>query len=105
MQEEIAIQRLQPLLISVPDIEVWLRFDIFHDDKIYIVSVCKNNPCENGGTCVSKRLGYSCQCPPGYGGNDCTMGKFDLFVSLPSWITLKTNHSYYHVYSLDIVLL
>ncbi|XP_067681041.1 adhesive plaque matrix protein 2-like [Haliotis asinina] len=35
--------------------------------------LCNPNPCQNGGTCVSNRLGYSCTCRDNYGGNDCSL--------------------------------
>ncbi|XP_046564253.1 protein jagged-1b-like isoform X2 [Haliotis rubra] len=35
--------------------------------------LCDPNPCQNGGTCVSNRLGYSCTCRDNYGGNDCAL--------------------------------
>ncbi|XP_046353845.1 protein jagged-1-like isoform X2 [Haliotis rufescens] len=35
--------------------------------------LCDPNPCQNGGTCVSNRMGYSCLCRDAYGGNDCAL--------------------------------
>ena len=33
---------------------------------------CANNPCLNGGVCVSNNFGgFTCQCPPGYSGPRC----------------------------------
>ena len=33
------------------------------------------NPCHNGGTCINQAGGYVCQCPPGWTGKDCKVGK------------------------------
>ncbi|KAM9320481.1 cadherin EGF LAG seven-pass G-type receptor 2 [Gastrophryne carolinensis] len=32
---------------------------------------CEGERCKNGGTCVNRWDGYSCECPLGYGGKDC----------------------------------
>ena len=31
----------------------------------------KDNPCENGATCMSDMSGYTCACPPGFEGRNC----------------------------------
>uniref|UniRef100_A0A3P8QFI1 Cadherin, EGF LAG seven-pass G-type receptor 3 n=1 Tax=Astatotilapia calliptera TaxID=8154 RepID=A0A3P8QFI1_ASTCA len=33
---------------------------------------CKSNPCQNGGTCSVSWETFSCDCPLGYGGKDCS---------------------------------
>lgn len=40
------------------------------------VAVCRANPCRNGGTCVSEENDFECQCPPGYRGRFCHVGKY-----------------------------
>uniref|UniRef100_A0A3B3ZF42 Uncharacterized protein n=1 Tax=Periophthalmus magnuspinnatus TaxID=409849 RepID=A0A3B3ZF42_9GOBI len=35
-------------------------------------SFCKSNPCQNGGTCRVSWETFSCDCPLGYGGKDCS---------------------------------
>ena len=39
------------------------------------VNLCENipSPCENGGTCIKKFNSFECRCPPGLGGNRCTI--------------------------------
>ncbi len=33
---------------------------------------CADNPCLNGGACMSNGFaGFTCQCPPGYSGQRC----------------------------------
>ena len=32
---------------------------------------CKDNPCNNGGTCQDGIASYECFCPPGFNGTDC----------------------------------
>uniref|UniRef100_A0A8C2F1B3 Cadherin, EGF LAG seven-pass G-type receptor 3 n=1 Tax=Cyprinus carpio TaxID=7962 RepID=A0A8C2F1B3_CYPCA len=34
---------------------------------------CKSNPCQNGGTCRESWETYSCDCPVGFGGKDCSL--------------------------------
>lgn len=36
-------------------------------------SVCRHSPCQNGGSCLPGRHGYSCNCLPGTFGRDCLL--------------------------------
>lgn len=36
----------------------------------------EDNPCQNGGTCNNLVGSFYCQCPPGFEGETCTVGKF-----------------------------
>ncbi|ESO92606.1 hypothetical protein LOTGIDRAFT_233055 [Lottia gigantea] len=35
------------------------------------INKCFENPCFNGGTCIPKRVAFTCNCPPGFGGLFC----------------------------------
>ena len=35
---------------------------------------CSSNPCQNSGTCNDGVNGYTCDCIPGYIGNECGTG-------------------------------
>ena len=36
---------------------------------------CSDAPCANGGTCFDEVNDYSCECAPGYSGEDCVGGE------------------------------
>ncbi|KAK3575952.1 hypothetical protein CHS0354_019270 [Potamilus streckersoni] len=38
-----------------------------------MLNECANHPCKNGGSCVNQINGYSCTCPAGYVGHNCTI--------------------------------
>lgn len=43
---------------------------------IVFIDSCSLNPCQNGGNCSSDASGsYTCACPHGIGGQNCTEGK------------------------------
>jgi hypothetical protein len=35
---------------------------------------CSPSPCENGGTCIDEVDSYTCQCVPGFDGDNCENG-------------------------------
>ena len=39
------------------------------------IDECASSPCLNGGACIDGINGYTCNCIPGYAGNDCETGK------------------------------
>ena len=36
------------------------------------MDLCENSPCHNGGTCEDHGNKFTCRCPPGYSGHDCS---------------------------------
>ncbi|XP_068600336.1 cadherin EGF LAG seven-pass G-type receptor 3 [Brachionichthys hirsutus] len=60
---------------------------------------CKSNPCQNGGTCSVSWETFSCDCPLGYGGKDCShvmthphrfLGNSVLWWDLKNDVTIST---------------
>uniref|UniRef100_A0A6Q2X1W3 Cadherin, EGF LAG seven-pass G-type receptor 3 n=1 Tax=Esox lucius TaxID=8010 RepID=A0A6Q2X1W3_ESOLU len=60
---------------------------------------CKSNPCQNGGTCRVSWETFSCDCPIGYGGKDCShvmphphrfLGNSALWWDLKNEVTIST---------------
>ncbi|TDH10820.1 hypothetical protein EPR50_G00079050 [Perca flavescens] len=60
---------------------------------------CKSNPCQNGGTCSVSWETFSCDCPLGYGGKDCShvmphphrfLGNSALWWDLKNDVTIST---------------
>ena len=44
------------------------------------IDECKDDPCENGGTCVNSPPGsYTCNCAEGYKGGHCQEGKITCY--------------------------
>lgn len=37
------------------------------------INECENNPCLNNGICFDNYGGYTCQCAPGFGGQNCEL--------------------------------
>uniref|UniRef100_A0A3P9JAG2 Cadherin, EGF LAG seven-pass G-type receptor 3 n=1 Tax=Oryzias latipes TaxID=8090 RepID=A0A3P9JAG2_ORYLA len=60
---------------------------------------CKSNPCQNGGTCSVSWETFSCDCPVGHGGKDCSqamqhphrfLGNSALWWDLKNDVTIST---------------
>ncbi|KAG7519448.1 cadherin EGF LAG seven-pass G-type receptor 3 isoform X2 [Solea senegalensis] len=63
------------------------------------LAFCKSNPCQNGGTCSVSWETFSCDCPLGYGGKDCShvlphahrfLGNSALWWDLKNDVTIST---------------
>ena len=39
------------------------------------IDECASSPCQNGGTCIDDLNAYTCNCIPGYEGDNCEIGK------------------------------
>ena len=39
------------------------------------IDECASSPCQNGGTCIDSLNAYTCNCIPGYEGDNCEIGK------------------------------
>ena len=52
---------------------------------VFYSESCSLNPCKNGGNCSADGIGrYSCECPVGIGGENCTEGtQINLLLRLP----------------------
>ena len=59
---------------AVQNFRVITKYRNAKNDRFSEINECKSNPCRNGGTCTDLVDGYSCSCPPGWIGQQCTIG-------------------------------
>ena len=45
------------------------------DDCEHNINECKNDPCLNDGKCVDGENEFTCECPTGFDGDTCDVGK------------------------------
>ena len=54
---------------------------------------CGSTPCQHGGNCTDHVNFYTCQCPPGYTGDNCETGKNTVHL-IKKHFNLKTRIKY-----------
>lgn len=52
----------------------WKNMSLF----ILDVNECKRSPCQNNGTCINNDGSYTCLCEPGWTGQHCQTGKYQI---------------------------
>ena len=41
------------------------------------IDECESNPCKNGASCIDGIGSHTCNCPQGYTGDECEIGKWN----------------------------
>ena len=59
----------------------------------FLVNPCAQHPCKNGATCKTKDTKYKCICKIGFEGEDCSVGKFTLYLKIQS-ISFHSNDGF-----------
>ena len=69
---------------------------INHKTKNICVDIdeCASSPCQNGGTCVDALNTHTCNCNPGYGGDDCETGNIRQNHIQSVLIIVESQHRY-----------
>ena len=62
-----------------------------HEFDVSDIDDCKDNPCNNGGTCQDGIASYTCLCPLGFNGTDCEISIALDTLELTSINHLKSN--------------
>ena len=60
-------------IFKIPNTSLYLLLYVIH---LTDINDCENDPCENGGTCVDKVNGFTCNCVKGFEGNKCQTSKW-----------------------------
>ena len=86
------------------DEETWTQFPyeqwwyysslctVVSKQRIFCLDIddCASNPCKNNATCSDGIDSFTCQCSPGYYGENCTESKFGVLTcTLQSKLSLK----------------
>ena len=56
------------------------------------IDECLSVSCLNGGTCINLQGGFMCECPPGFRGDTCGIGKYirvKMFRIIPEFRILR----------------
>ena len=43
---------------------------------------CADNPCQHGGSCENKTVGFTCECPFIYKGDTCEKGRYTVYLQI-----------------------
>ncbi len=65
-------QDIQDLIVRHVSSLFFLTTKMKKRKPVNIGDPCLDNPCLNGGACITNNMGgFTCQCPPGYSGLRC----------------------------------
>ena len=73
------LHRLFPSYVCSNTVELFQWFSVISDE-------CASNPCLYGATCKDGDNGYTCHCPPGFDGFDCSV-RTDVCAVMPCGAT------------------
>ena len=63
------------IILTWENMKIYLNNN--HEFDVSDIDDCKDNPCNNGGTCQDGIASYRCVCPPGFTGHDCEKSRIN----------------------------